>query len=89
MTELIRSFELKRFEVRELIKVQEKTAVSQAEQLLDKIQKEIFELKQTEAELDKLSHNDDHINFLQVMLITLTATDSLHNAGSYIDTVIT
>lgn len=65
LTELIRSFELKRFEVRELIKVQEKTAVSQAEQLLDKIQKEIFELKQTEAELDKLSHNDDHINFLQ------------------------
>ncbi|XP_020784820.1 finTRIM family, member 67 [Boleophthalmus pectinirostris] len=64
-TELIRSIELKRFEVRELIKAQEKTAVSQAEQLLDKIQKEITELKKTEAELDKLSQTDDHISFLQ------------------------
>ena len=65
-TELIRSIELKRFEVRELIKAQEKTAVSQAEQLLDKIQREIAELKMNEAELDKLSNAEDHIHFLQV-----------------------
>ncbi|XP_073348202.1 finTRIM family, member 67 [Pagrus major] len=64
-TDLIRSIELKRFEVRELIKAQEKTAASQAEQLLDKIQKEIAELKMNEAELDKLSHTEDHISFLQ------------------------
>ncbi|XP_060900987.1 finTRIM family, member 67 [Labrus mixtus] len=64
-TELIRSIELKRFEVRELIKAQEKTAVSQAEQLLEKIQKEIAELKKNKAELDKLSHSDDQIHFLQ------------------------
>ncbi|KAM9349899.1 E3 ubiquitin/ISG15 ligase TRIM25-like [Symphorus nematophorus] len=64
-TELIRSIELKRFEVRELIKAQEKMAVSQAEQLLDKIQKEIAELKTNDAELDKLSHTEDHIHFLQ------------------------
>ncbi|KAL3055361.1 hypothetical protein OYC64_018116 [Pagothenia borchgrevinki] len=64
-TELIRSMELKRFEVRELIKAQEKTAVSQAEQLLDKIQKEIAELKKNEAEMDKLSHSEDHVHFLQ------------------------
>ncbi|KAK2822574.1 hypothetical protein Q5P01_022639 [Channa striata] len=64
-SELIRSIELKRFEVRELIKAQEKMAVSQAEQLLDKIQKEITELKKNEAELDKLSHAEDHVHFLQ------------------------
>ncbi|XP_051257282.1 finTRIM family, member 67 [Dicentrarchus labrax] len=64
-TELIRSIEVKRFEVRELIKAQEKMAVSQAEQLLEKIQKEIAELKKNEAELDKLSHTEDHIHFLQ------------------------
>ncbi len=66
-TELIRSIELKRFEVRELIKAQEKMAVSQAEQLLEKVQKEIAELKKSEAELDKLSHTEDHIHFLQVI----------------------
>ncbi|XP_035490187.1 finTRIM family, member 67 [Scophthalmus maximus] len=64
-TELIRSMELKRFEVRELINAQEKMAVSQAEQLLDKIQREIAELKKSEAELDKLSHTEDHVHFLK------------------------
>ncbi|XP_053185328.1 finTRIM family, member 67 [Scomber japonicus] len=63
-TELIRSIELKRFEVRELIRAQEKTVVSQAEQLLEKIQKEIAEQKKNEAELDKLSRTEDHIHFL-------------------------
>ncbi|XP_043989968.1 finTRIM family, member 67 [Gambusia affinis] len=64
-TELIRQIELKRFEVRELIKEQEKTAIGEAEQLLDKIQKEIAELKKNEAELDLLSHTDDPVQFLQ------------------------
>ncbi|MEQ2212841.1 hypothetical protein XENOCAPTIV_005755, partial [Xenoophorus captivus] len=53
-TELIRLIELKRFEVRELIKAQEKTAVGEAEQLLEKIQREIAELKKNETELDLL-----------------------------------
>lgn len=65
-TQLIRWIELKRFEVRELIKVQEKTAIGQAELLLEKIQKEIAELKMNEEELDKLSLMEDHISFLQV-----------------------
>ncbi|XP_027876494.1 finTRIM family, member 67 [Xiphophorus couchianus] len=64
-TELIRQIELKRFELRELIKEQEKTAIGEAEQLLDKIQKEIAELKKNEAELDLLSHTDDPVQFLQ------------------------
>lgn len=70
-SELIRSIELKRFEVRELIKAQEKTAVSEAEQLLDRIQKEIAELKKSEAELDKLSNTEDPVYFLQVMPLRL------------------
>lgn len=65
-TQLIRWIELKRFEVRELIKVQEKTSIGQAELLLEKIQKEIAELKMNEDELDKLSLIEDHISFLQV-----------------------
>ncbi|CAL8237867.1 unnamed protein product [Lota lota] len=64
-TELIRSIELKRFEVRELISVQERTAVRQAEELLEKLEKETKELKRREAELDKLSHIEDHVQFLR------------------------
>lgn len=65
-SELIQSIELKRFEVRELIKAQEKTAIGEAEKLLEHIQKEIAELKKNEDELDKLSHAEDPIHFLQV-----------------------
>ncbi|XP_056148743.1 E3 ubiquitin/ISG15 ligase TRIM25-like isoform X2 [Lampris incognitus] len=64
-TELIRSIEVKRFEVRELLRAQEKTAVSQAEELLEKIQREIAELKKRDAELEKLLHAEDQIHFLQ------------------------
>ncbi|KAM4605246.1 E3 ubiquitin/ISG15 ligase TRIM25-like [Polymixia lowei] len=64
-TELIRSIELKRFEVRELISAQEKTAVGHAELLLEKIGKEIAELQRRDAELEKLSHTEDHIYFLK------------------------
>ncbi|XP_028971939.1 E3 ubiquitin/ISG15 ligase TRIM25-like [Esox lucius] len=64
-TELIRSMELKRFEVRELIRAQEKTAVSHAEGLLAVLEQEIAELRRRDAELDQLSHTEDHITFLQ------------------------
>ncbi|XP_029582504.1 tripartite motif-containing protein 29 [Salmo trutta] len=64
-TELIRSMELKRFEVRELIKAQEKTAVSQAEGLLAKLEQEMSEMRRRDAELEQLSHTEDHIFFLQ------------------------
>ncbi|CAN9502945.1 unnamed protein product [Ophioblennius macclurei] len=64
-TEMIRSLELKRFEVRELINAQEKAAVDEAHRLLEKVQKDINELKKTEAELDALSRAEDPIQFLQ------------------------
>ncbi|XP_068196788.1 finTRIM family, member 67 [Antennarius striatus] len=64
-SELSIFIEMKHFDVRELINAQKVKAISQAEQLLEKIQKEITELKMTDAELDKLSHTEDHMNFLQ------------------------
>ncbi|KAM9789400.1 E3 ubiquitin/ISG15 ligase TRIM25-like [Neosynchiropus ocellatus] len=63
--ELMRTLEVKRFEVRELIKAQAAMAVSQAKQLLDSIQKEVAEVKKNEAELDKLSQTEDNVLFLQ------------------------
>lgn len=65
-SELIRSIELKRFEVRELVKAQEKRAIDLAEQLLEKMRTEIAELKANEAELNKLATVEDNIQFLQV-----------------------
>ncbi|KAM8838426.1 E3 ubiquitin/ISG15 ligase TRIM25-like [Synchiropus picturatus] len=63
--ELTRTLEVKRFEVRELIKAQAAVAVSQAKQLLERIHKDVAEVKKKEAELDRLSQTDDTLLFLQ------------------------
>ncbi|XP_055778151.1 tripartite motif-containing protein 16-like isoform X2 [Salvelinus fontinalis] len=64
-TELIRSIERRRSEVKELIRAQEKTQVSQAEGLLEQLKQEIAELRKRSTELEQLSHTEDHIHFLQ------------------------
>ncbi|KAI7809531.1 putative tripartite motif-containing protein 16-like [Triplophysa rosa] len=65
-TELIRSIERSRSEVIQLIRDQEKAAVSRAEELLKQLEQEIDDLRRRDAELDQISHTDDHIHFLQV-----------------------
>ncbi|XP_049322680.1 tripartite motif-containing protein 16-like [Astyanax mexicanus] len=64
-TELIRSIEKKRSEVTELIRDQEKAELSGAEELLEKLQQEMADLKRRHTELEQLSHTEDHIHFLQ------------------------
>ncbi|KAG5849813.1 hypothetical protein ANANG_G00075680 [Anguilla anguilla] len=64
-TELIRSIERRRSEVKELIREQEKAEVSRAEGLLERLEQEIAELRRRDAELEQLSHTEDHIHFLQ------------------------
>lgn len=65
-TRLIRSIEKQRSEVKELLRFQERAAVTQAEELLEKIQREVVEVRRADAELEKLSGTQDHIHFLQV-----------------------
>ena len=50
----------------ELIRAQEKAEVSRAEGLLKRLEQEIAELKRRDAELEQLSHTEDHIHFLKV-----------------------
>ncbi|KAJ8278253.1 hypothetical protein GJAV_G00085600 [Gymnothorax javanicus] len=64
-TELIRSIERRHSEVKELIRDQEKAEVSRAEGLLERLEQEIAELRRRDAELEQLSHTEDHIHFLQ------------------------
>ncbi|XP_076126643.1 tripartite motif-containing protein 16-like isoform X2 [Alosa pseudoharengus] len=64
-TEMIRSIERRRSEVTELIRAQEKAEVSWSEGLLKQLEQEIAELKRRDAELEQLSHTDDHIHFLK------------------------
>uniref|UniRef100_A0A674CXC5 Tripartite motif-containing protein 16-like n=1 Tax=Salmo trutta TaxID=8032 RepID=A0A674CXC5_SALTR len=64
-TELIHSIERRRSELKELIRAQEKAQVSQADGLLEQLEQEIAELRRRNAELEQLSHTEDHIHFLQ------------------------
>ncbi|KAJ8346334.1 hypothetical protein AAFF_G00212100, partial [Aldrovandia affinis] len=64
-TELIRSFERRRSEVKELISDQEKAAVSRAERTIEQLKDQI-------AVLEHLSHTEDDTHFLQSCQSTCT-----------------
>ncbi|ROJ38765.1 Tripartite motif-containing protein 16 [Anabarilius grahami] len=54
-----------RSEATQRIRDQEKTAVSRAEGRLERLEQEINDLRRRDAELEQLSHTQDHIHFLQ------------------------
>ncbi|XP_048012904.1 tripartite motif-containing protein 16-like [Megalobrama amblycephala] len=64
-TELIRSIQRSHSEATLRIREQEKTAVSQAEGQLERLEQEINDLRRRDTELEQLSHTQDHIHFLQ------------------------
>ncbi|XP_039508856.1 tripartite motif-containing protein 16-like isoform X2 [Pimephales promelas] len=64
-TEFIRSIERSRSEATQWIRDEEKTAVSRAEERLERLEQEINDLRRRDAELEQLSHTQDHIQFLQ------------------------
>ncbi|KAJ0067120.1 hypothetical protein NL108_012843 [Boleophthalmus pectinirostris] len=64
-TELLLSIERKYNEVKEMIRAHEKATVTRSELLLDRLEEEITLLKKRHNDLEKLSHTDDHIHFLQ------------------------
>ncbi|KAL1281189.1 hypothetical protein QQF64_015789, partial [Cirrhinus molitorella] len=73
-TELIRSIERSRSELIRLIRDQEKAAVSRAEGRLERLEQEINDLRRRDAELEQLSHTQDHIQFLQKQLKEMQKT---------------
>uniref|UniRef100_A0A672JZ60 Tripartite motif-containing protein 16-like n=1 Tax=Sinocyclocheilus grahami TaxID=75366 RepID=A0A672JZ60_SINGR len=64
-TEIICSIERRRTEVTQMIRDQEKTAVRRAEGQLERLEQELNDLRRRDAELEHLSHTQDHILFLQ------------------------
>ncbi|XP_073702577.1 E3 ubiquitin-protein ligase TRIM47-like [Garra rufa] len=64
-TELIRSIEKHCSEVKQLIRDQERAAVSPAEVQLERLKKEIDDLQRKDTELKQLSETQGHVHFLQ------------------------
>lgn len=68
---LISSLKKRRDEVRLMIEGQEKTAGAQAEAMRLLLEKDVAKLKRRDAELERLSHADDHIHMIQVRLFSV------------------
>ncbi|XP_062288883.1 tripartite motif-containing protein 16-like [Scomber scombrus] len=62
--DLIYLIEKRSSEVKQQIKSQQKTEVSRVKELEEKMQQEISELRRKHAEMDQLSHTEDHLHFL-------------------------
>ncbi|XP_077065484.1 E3 ubiquitin/ISG15 ligase TRIM25-like [Siphateles boraxobius] len=76
IAELIRSIKRSRSEATQKIRDQEKTAVSRAEERLERLEQEINDLRRRDAELEQLSHTQDHIHFLQSFQSLLAPPES-------------
>ncbi|XP_039676269.1 tripartite motif-containing protein 16-like [Perca fluviatilis] len=63
-TELIRLLEKRSSDVKQQVRSQQKSEVSRVRELQEKLEQEITELKRKDAELKKLSHTEDHTQFL-------------------------
>ncbi|XP_067441905.1 tripartite motif-containing protein 16-like [Thunnus thynnus] len=63
-TELISLLQKRSSDVKQQIRSQQETEVSQVKELQEKLEQEITELKRKDAELKQLSHTEDHNQFL-------------------------
>uniref|UniRef100_A0A668AZ07 Tripartite motif-containing protein 16-like n=1 Tax=Myripristis murdjan TaxID=586833 RepID=A0A668AZ07_9TELE len=63
-TGLIHLIDKRGSDVKQQIRSQQKEEVSRAEELQQKLKQEIAELRRKDAELEQLSHTEDHIHFL-------------------------
>ncbi|XP_031143724.1 tripartite motif-containing protein 16-like [Sander lucioperca] len=63
-TELIRLLEKRSSDVKQQVRSRQKSEVSRVKELQEKLEQEITELKRKDAELKKLSHTEDHNQFL-------------------------
>ncbi|KAM9726332.1 uncharacterized protein ACNS7B_017301 [Menidia menidia] len=63
-SELIRLIQNRRSDVEQQVRSQQQTAVRGVKELQQELQQEITELQRKDAELQQLSHTEDHVQFL-------------------------
>ncbi|XP_029030454.1 tripartite motif-containing protein 16-like [Betta splendens] len=79
-TELIRLMEERRSEVKQQIRSQQETEVGRVKEVQEKLEQEITELKRRDAELEQLSHTEDHIQFLHIYPSLPALSGSTHSS---------
>ncbi|KAM6987632.1 tripartite motif-containing protein 16-like [Tautogolabrus adspersus] len=80
-TELIRLMEKRRSDVKQQVRSQQQTEVSRVSELQEKLEQEITELKRRDAEMEKLSHTQDHNQFLHDYPSLSPLSESTHSSS--------
>lgn len=70
-TEMMQALERRYADVKEMVRAQETALMIQAERQLMRMEEEITLLRMKHNDLERLSHSEDHIHFLQVWVPTL------------------
>ncbi|XP_030290799.1 tripartite motif-containing protein 16-like [Sparus aurata] len=80
-TQLICLMEKRRSDVKQQVRSQQETEVSRVKELQEKLEQEITELKRKDAELKKLSHTEDHTQFLHNYPSLSGLSESTHSSS--------
>ncbi|XP_043954717.1 tripartite motif-containing protein 16-like protein isoform X2 [Gambusia affinis] len=80
-TELIRLLQERRSDVKQQIRSQQETEVSRVKDVQEKLEQEITELKRKDAELEQLSHTEDHNQFLLNYPSLPALSESTHSSS--------
>uniref|UniRef100_A0A671VIV2 E3 ubiquitin/ISG15 ligase TRIM25-like n=1 Tax=Sparus aurata TaxID=8175 RepID=A0A671VIV2_SPAAU len=80
-TQLIRLMEERRSDVKQQVRSRQETEVSRVKELQEKLEQEITELKRKDAELKKLSHTEDHNQFLHNYPSLSALSESTHSSS--------
>ncbi|XP_032440036.1 tripartite motif-containing protein 16-like [Xiphophorus hellerii] len=80
-TELIRLLQKRSSDVKQQIRSQQETEVSRVKDVQEKLEQEITELKRKDAELEQLSHTEDHTQFLLNYPSLPALSESTHSSS--------
>ncbi|XP_032426173.1 tripartite motif-containing protein 16-like [Xiphophorus hellerii] len=80
-TQLIRLLQKRSSEVKQQIRSQQETEVSRVKDVQEKLEQEITELKRKDAELEQLSHTEDHNQFLLNYPSLPALSESTHSSS--------
>ncbi|XP_005817435.2 tripartite motif-containing protein 16-like [Xiphophorus maculatus] len=80
-TDLIRLLQERSSDVKQQIRSQQETEVSRVKDVQEKLEQEITELKRKDAELEQLSHTEDHNQFLLNYPSLPALSESTHSSS--------
>ncbi|XP_036972127.1 tripartite motif-containing protein 16-like [Acanthopagrus latus] len=80
-TQMFHVMEKRRSDLKQQVRSQQETEVSRVKELQEKLEQEITELKRKDAELKKLSHTEDHNQFLHNYPSLSALSESTHSSS--------